>query len=446
MLTAILNINMEKEHLAKICVDVLEHNRNGDHTMPAPGLYPHQWLWDSCFIAIGLSNYAPKRAAKELQEILKGQWSNGMIPHMIFDPSPKFRTDRKIWKSFVSLFGPDIATSGITQPPVLAEAILRVGKKLPKNAADRLYKSSIDKLIGYHMWLMTERDPHGEGLTLQIHPWETGLDNTPVWMNQLHEHSKPWWIWLIEKLHLDSIVNLLRRDTQHVPPGQRITNVEALMVFDMIRRFRRKNYDIKKILHHSMFCIEDIGFNSILARNNKVLIDIANLARRKLPIELIEKIERQKMALQGCWDDETNSFYSRDFITHELLKQQTISSILPLYSGVISSAQAKSLVNQLYDINKFGADHPVPSVALDDAQFSEERYWQGPSWINTNWMIIDGLRQYGYEDLARTISDKSIALVNEHGPYEYFSAVSGKPLGAKNFSWTAALTIDLLSR
>ncbi|MEO8785382.1 MAG: glycoside hydrolase, partial [Candidatus Saccharimonadales bacterium] len=34
--------------------DILRGNdKNGRYTVPAAGMYPHQWLWDSCFIAIG---------------------------------------------------------------------------------------------------------------------------------------------------------------------------------------------------------------------------------------------------------------------------------------------------------------------------------------------------------------------------------------------------------
>jgi hypothetical protein len=291
---------------------------------------------------------------------------------------------------------------------------------------------------------MTERDPHEEGLTLQIHPWETGLDNSPPWMGQLHEHSKPWWIALLEKLHLDGLVNLFRRDTRYLPPGERITNTEALIIFDMVRRFKRKSYDITKILHRSLFCIEDIGFNSILARNNTILVEIYKEARMKLPEGLEEKIARQASSLQKCWDEQTGYFFSRDFITHGLLKEPTIASLLPLYSGVITKQQASRIVECLGDRKSFGLNHPIPSVPINGANFDEDRYWQGPSWVNTNWLMIDGLKRYGFHREADLITEKTLELVNLHGPYEYFSALHGNPLGAADFSWTAALTIDLL--
>lgn len=436
---------MERKHLIKICRDVLDMNRNGNHTMPAPHLYPHQWLWDSCFTAIGLRHYDVDRATKEIESLLGGQWSNGMVPNMIFDSAKKYRADREVWLSKASPYSPDhVATSGITQPPIIAEAISRIGEKMTKTKRHKFYKKVLPQVASYHEWLMTERDPHEEGLTLQIHPWETGLDNTPPWMAQLHEHSKPWWIALLEKARLDGLVSLFRRDTRYLPPGERITNTEALIIFDMVRRFKRKSYDITKILHRSLFCIEDIGFNSILARNNAILIDLYSEARMKLPTGLEEKIGRQAGSLDKCWDEQTGYFYSRDFITHDLLIEPTISSLLPLYSGVITKEKADRIVDCLKDRKSFGLNHPIPSVPMNGANFDEVRYWQGPTWINTNWLIIDGLKRYGYAKEATELTEKTLELVNHHGPYEYFSALHGNPLGAADFSWTAALAIDLL--
>ncbi len=46
---------------------VLDRNRSGAYTCPSVKLYPHQWLWDSCFTAIGIARYDPPRAAGELR-------------------------------------------------------------------------------------------------------------------------------------------------------------------------------------------------------------------------------------------------------------------------------------------------------------------------------------------------------------------------------------------
>src|SRR5476649_1871363 len=102
---------------------VLEMNDQGSFTVPAEGLYPHQWLWDSCFIAIGIRNYDLERAQTEILSLLRGQWVSGMLPHMILGTNHPLNR-RSIWRSWINSNSPDnVATSGITQPPVIAEAV-----------------------------------------------------------------------------------------------------------------------------------------------------------------------------------------------------------------------------------------------------------------------------------------------------------------------------------
>jgi hypothetical protein len=427
------------------CLGVLKDNDRGNHTSPAQ-LYPHQWLWDSCFVAIGLRHSDPERAAREISNLVHGQWANGMIPHMIFNKGHEYRLEREAWRSWLSPYAPDrVATSGITQPPVLADAVVKVGAKM--NVSDRreFYHYMYEPLVAYHTWLYTERDPHKEGLTLQIHPNEVGMDNTPPWMEQLNEHNRPWWVGAIENLKLDAIINFLRRDTRRVSPGQRISNVEALELWDVVRRLRRKHYEIDKILHRSLFSTEDVLFNSVLIRNNTQLRTIAASLKRKLPSELVKSMKHTEEALEQLYDVGTGQYYSRDFITHKLLMQPTIATFMPLYAGSISKSRAAQLVAILKDHKQFWLHHPVPSVPLNSKYFSAERYWQGPTWVNTNWLIIDGLERYGFTDVAADLRQRTIALVSSVGPYEYFSPIDGKGLGAHDFSWTAALTIDLIA-
>ena len=119
---------------------VLKTNDRGSHTSPA-NLYPHQWLWDSAFIAIGLRHIDPERAAEEIANLVTGQWANGMIPHMIFSKGREYRFERDAWRSWLSPFAPDsVATTGITQPPVLADAVVKVGEKLPPDYRREFYR------------------------------------------------------------------------------------------------------------------------------------------------------------------------------------------------------------------------------------------------------------------------------------------------------------------
>src|SRR5436190_17754134 len=66
---------------------VLRNNDAGDSTKPAPRLYPHQWSWDSAFISIGLAHVDLDRALRELESLFAAQWSDGRVPHIVFNPT-----------------------------------------------------------------------------------------------------------------------------------------------------------------------------------------------------------------------------------------------------------------------------------------------------------------------------------------------------------------------
>ncbi len=424
---------------------VLDMNDRGNYTQPAHGLYPHQWLWDSCFVAIGLRHLDVERAKSELLSLLRGQWQNGMLPNIIFRDDPQYRTDRNIWRSWINPFAPsDVTTTGITQPPMLADAVVQVGAKMDWPERRSWYAVMYPALVSYHAWLYHDRDPHKEGLVLQIHPWETGLDNTPPWMSEMREHQLPFWITVIRYTHADQFINLFRRDTRSVPIDERFSTIEALTLFDIQRRLRRKSYDANKILDHSLLTIEDLAFNSIFIRANTQLQQIAESLREELPKELTESMKRTEKALEELWDPYSNQYYSRDFATHRLLKTPTVATLLPLYAGTISQERAAQLIRLLENEHAFGPAYPVPSVPLNSFWYNPRLYWQGPSWVNINWLIIDGLKRYGYKDHAAALTDSTLEMVKNGGSYEYFDPRDGTGAGAANFSWTAALAIDLL--
>jgi hypothetical protein len=444
------NDKLTDSNLVDEAIKVLEENDSGRFIQPNKSIYPHQWLWDSCFIAIGLANYDLKRAKIEILGLFEAQWSNGMIPSIILHGKKEhglvaYDRHNAIWRSWLNPNAPkDLATSGITQPPMLAEAIYQIGQKLSILKRREWYKQVYYPLLKYHMWLFAERDPHHEGLVLQIHPWEIGLDNTPPWMSELNDHLLPWWIRILRDTHLDDIVGIFRKDRLLNLKNQRLTNVEALALFSLQRRLRRKNYQFYKIIDHSLFAIEDITFNSIFIRANQLLIEIANFLGKKLPKDLLKSIHQSEEELDKLWDEYAEEYYSRDFVSHRLLKQSSIGSFMPLYSGKIKKDRASRIVGSLENEHRFGTVFPVPSAPLDSNWFQADRYWQGPTWVNTNWLIIQGLKRYGFNDHADALKESTIEMVKKSGFWEYFNPITGDGRGITNFSWTASLIIDLV--
>ena len=108
---------------------VLAENWTGGYTKPAPDLYPHQWNWDSGFIAIGYSHYSQEKAQQELLSLFRGQWQNGMVPHMVFNPDAidQYFPEPELWQISRSPLAPKgVQTSGLTMPPVHAMAALQI--------------------------------------------------------------------------------------------------------------------------------------------------------------------------------------------------------------------------------------------------------------------------------------------------------------------------------
>lgn len=423
---------------------VLQRNDRKQWTVPASDLYPHQWLWDSCFIAIGLSHLDINRAQTELTSLLNAQWANGMLPHIIFSPAHS-RRERELWRSQLSPYSPrEIYTSGLTQPPMLAEAVVRIGKKLKIHERRSWYRQVLPHLLRYHGWLYAERDPHQEGLIVLLHPYESGLDNSPPWISEMRKHSLPWWIVLIEKIGADNLINHFRRDTRFVPPGERMSNIEALAYWNALLRLRRKAYNSEAVLSRSLFALEDLAFNCILIRANSHLEDIAATAGKALPQELLAHMQKSREALNQLWDDMSGQYFSRSFVSHKLIEEPTVATLLPLYAGCISKERAAHLVELMRRPRVFRPNWPIPSVPVNSAHFDPVKYWQGPTWINMNWLIIDGLLRCGFKPEADKLKVKTLQLLAKSGMNEYFSPLDGSPAGAANFSWSAALAIDLI--
>lgn len=426
--------------------NVLAQNDRGAYTVPAGDIYPHQWLWDSCFISIGLRHLDVDRAQVELESLVQGQWANGMLPGIIFSDDPKHRREHNLWQSWLNPHAPSgVITSGLTQPPMLAEAVVQIGEKLKMPDRRSWYKKMYPHLAKYHLWMYKERDFFGEGLISLLHPYESGTDNSPPWIIEIKAHAWPWWLKIIETLKFDIVVNLVRRDTKHVPPGQRVSNIEAIAYWAELRHIRSKAYDSKTILNNKpKLALEDLTFNCIFIRANKHLQEIAKTLGETIPAEVLSKMQKTEEALELLWDEQDGNYYSCSLISKDLVREPTIASLLPLYAGCVSKDRAEHLVGLLKKRSQFKASYPAPSVPLSSEYFDDLKYWQGPTWVNTNWLIIEGLRNYGYKEEAEKLKDQTIKLVAKNGCNEYFSPLSGEPAGAANFSWTAALTIDLL--
>ena len=433
--------------LSQRALAVLDQNLRGDWTCPADDFYPHQWLWDSCFVAIGLARHDAPRAAGEVRAFFRGQWGNGMLPHMIFAAAVPDVGSRRIWQSKSYADAPrDVDTSCITQPPLAAIAVWHVARALHEDDRRVFLRDLYPKTVRYHEWLYRERDLDHRGLVTLIHPWECGLDTTPPWTRQLRRMDGPWWLDAALKLRLSRVARFFRRDTRYAPAAQRLSDDDGLRMLALVHRAKRHGFELRRMPEKGSVLIEDVAFNALLAAANEALVSIATEIGETVSDELERCVESTRTAFAGLWDEKTGQYYSRDRATDELVKLPTVATFLPLVARLPTAAQTDRLRALLRDEARFWPRYPVPSVPIDAKQFDADRYWRGPTWVNTNWLVIEGLRAVGDETAAAELRRRTLDLVDRSGFAEYFSALDGHGYGAPDFSWTAALVLDLLEQ
>lgn len=425
-------------------VAVLKGNWKDGYTIPCAGLYPFQWNWDSGFIALGWGHVDMDKAQQEIRSLLKGQWTNGFIPHIVFHKeADSYYPGPEVHAAHLSGKNPVVKTSGITQPPVLGfilEALYDIAADQPAflDFAAQVY----DAIYANHHYFYTHRDPKNEGLVYICHNWEAGTDNTPVWDAIWETFEVPEY-------------TMKRKDTQLIDASHRPTNKEYQYYIHLIELFKSWKYDDATIAAQSPFLIQDPLFNSVLIRANEGLIRIGKLLGKDEQVAQLEGwSEQAKDAMNAKLFSEENAGYIYyDLRNDRPLAHISSSSFVPLYAGIPNEQQAATMIRDFQGGRFSGPKQQNYLCASFDPTselFNSKKYWRGPIWINLNWMIYKGLMRYGYPELAAQIREDSLFFMQKYGFYEYFepSKEANETLtegyGGNHFSWSAALTIDFL--
>ncbi|WP_433254393.1 MGH1-like glycoside hydrolase domain-containing protein [Streptosporangium sp. CA-135522] len=409
---------------------VLDANWTGSATVPAPGLYPHQWNWDSTFVAIGLARWDTRRAGAELLSLLAGQWRTGMVPHIVFHPAhaEAYFPGPSVWRSRDNPASPNgVLTSGLTQPPLQALAVWWVWRHATdRDEAAALVRRLYPMLAAQHDYLATTRDLGGGGLAAIVHPWESGMDDSPVWDAPLGA--------------LPPVHYAYRR---HESPDDHPDNHQDRYIW-LAGRYRDSGYDGTYLRDDHPFAIEDPMFNGIWLASCQALAELAPLAGAD-PARHWEAAERiRKGLLERLWAD--GVFRARDLRSGRLSPVCTVGCFGPLLDPGLPADRVEKLVGVLQSPRFMGAaGYPVPSCEIRAPQFDRSRYWRGPSWVNTNWLLRRALAVHGLSEPVRMLGAGTLRLVRQAGFRECFDPFDGSGRGSRDFSWSAALTLDLLA-
>jgi hypothetical protein len=437
----------DADTLRQRAIAVLDANRLDGWTKAAPQLYPHQWSWDSAFVAIGLVHIDPERAMAEMRSLFRAQWRNGMIPHIVFNPAigaGEYFPGPERWAC--DEVAPDapagVRTSGICQPPVHAIAVQRaVAAAGP--ARGRLYaREAFGPLFEWHRYLLSVRDPEGSGMVTIVHPWESGMDNSPRWDAAM------------AAIEVDParLAPYERADLKHVTDAsQRPSKADYDRYLWIVDRLIDAGYRVDAAYRELPFRMKDVFFSAVLVAANEALLRLAAQAKATIEqVEIVESwIERGRRGLAAQWDEQGAMCRDRDLVANRDVTVRTLASFAPFIAGYLTPARREALLSVWRSEAMVGDPRlrwPLPpSTSPAEPQFAPRAYWRGPVWPVMSWLFGTALRRSGAPDDADALVRASLAQIREIGFAAYVEPFTGEPLGSLDQSWTAAVTLDWLA-
>ena len=388
---------VDRQRMLRQAMKVLINNWRGHSTVPSRGLYPHQWSWDSAFIALGLQHCFPRRGAIELLSLCGGQWLDGRIPHIVFNPAvpdEAYFPGPSFWRSSAQDGNPPVATSGIIQPPVHARAAAALTRHLGARGrpfAERIYPL----LVAQNRYLRERRAVGPHGLAAVVHPWETGLDNSPAWDAPLH--AVPADLGLFD--------TYTRRDLAHAGAGERPTDEDYARYIRLALAYRDHGYDDDWVRAEGEFLVVDPGLQRTLGLVG-ARVGRTGRARRRRPGTASHRSRPHHRGDGRRVVERTTTASSSPGMPAPGRRSVSGPSPgcclwccpvcpIPLVPALLSTLTGEAFRAQDEDI------HGVPSFDLTDPRYDAQRYWRGPTWLNTTWLVIQGLRTHGRNELAR---------------------------------------------
>lgn len=431
-----------KESLA-----VLKTNDLGASTKPAPQLYPHQWSWDSAFIAIGLAHTNVDRALLEIETLFNAQWKDGRVPHIVFNPQAHdYFPGPERWMCSQLNSGASVtpATSGIIQPPVHALAVSIIASRTKDEGVRRRIKELYPKLVAWHRYLLTERDPEKIGLITIYHPWESGTDNSPRWDS------------VLANVKVGDVPPYERRDTKHVAdPSERPTQKEYDRYLWLVESLKKSKYLDSQVYKTHPFLVKDALMSSVFALSNDKLIELHDEFGGSKS-ELADLKEWQNRVLDGLLEHSWNrdKRLALDLDAENGCSQINVSTcagLSPILIPNLDAAKARDISNRIFDADFAGNKDlkfaVVPSTTPGSTGYHPRAYWRGPSWPPVNWLLWYGLKQNGLQKEANALRQANLDLLcrPEAKFGEYFELKEGTQLGSADQSWTAAVVLDWLA-
>jgi putative isomerase len=326
--------------------------------------YVGVWQWDAYFHALAYRHVEMNLAKDQLRVVLDHQRSDGMIPDAVHDEGTVTRLTFPV-------------EADVTKPPLVAWAAW----KLYEIDHDVEFLNEVyEPIVRWNNWWFEKNDVDGNGLCEYLHPYSSGLDDSPLW-------------------------------DDGVP-------------------------------------VESPDLNTYLYLQQEVLSKMARVIGDEAEAERwAQRAETQAARMvRWMWDEDAGLFWANRPNHGSRVTVLTPFSLFPLLTGRLPARITRRLIEHLTDEREFWSRYPLPTVALNDPKYDPLTMWRGPTWVNVNYLMIEGLQRTGYVELARELRRRTLDLLCLHDDiYEYYQPQTGEvpPKAASIFGWSAAVFIDL---
>lgn len=357
------------------------HWRERGYTVPNAQVYPHQWLWDSCFHSVIWAHLGePARALAELRSLFACQHDDGFVPHMTYWEHPDLHAS--FWG------GP--AASTITQPPMYGHALaelIRLGVRVDAELIDRAV-AGLDFLVGPRRG--------DRALVPILHPWESGCDDSPRWDRWAGE-GRTTETWYRRKGEL--VASLVRS-----PEGSSLAN--------------------------PAFEVEAAGFNALVLFNAAELVSVGAPAPSPALGPMRDALDRR-------WDDAAGTWRDADDPPTPV---RTLEALLPV---LVTDREdvVDAVFGQILDDRAFGGACGPAQVHRDEPSFDPASYWRGPAWPQLTYLLWVAAHRRGRADDAERLAAALVRGAERSGLAEYWEPDSGAGRGAVPQSWAALAAV-----
>ena len=205
---------------------------------------------------------------------------------------------------------------------------------------------------------------------------------------------------------------------------------------------------------------EGPDLNSMLVMEAKSLAEMATLLGYKEEAEKwsADATKRSELINKYMWDKASGFYYyvnrndqSFSYQHPDDLKIKEIIGFLPLWAGVSDPERTGKLVSSMTNPDEFWRPYGVPTLSAKDGYYNPIGYWNGPVWVQWDYLLFRGLLDYGNkkeaEELAMKVLDNMIwHLKQDHVFWEFYSPDEREAGWNKTYIWAglaARFLIDL---